>query len=176
MDQTLARFHGRLIKNAQILFKLSLGFSATTPKLKYLSSYASYRHTANADELELTREEESTGSTLLEHVSTYTLAAQVDTALGDLYPNRFESLDQMLQSAAWIARLIRNSFAHNPFAPQWKTYAECENKHFIVGDLISLNTRGLDGKYVHRRHYGGPLALLKLSEFVQERLKHDSST
>jgi hypothetical protein len=176
MDQSLAKFHGQLVKNAQILFKLSLGFSATLPKLGYLSSFASYRHTAHADELKLTREEEGVGSTLLEHVATYTLAVQIDTALGALYPTRFESADQMLRSAAWIARLVRNSFAHNPFAPKWKTYSECENKQFSVGSLISLDTTGLNGKYVDRGHYGGPLALLKLSEFIQERLERDSPT
>jgi len=176
MDQKLANFHGQLIKNAQILFKLSLGFSATLPELGYLSSFASYRHTAHADELKLTREEEGIGSTLLEHVTTYTLAVQIDTALGALYPSRFESADQILQSAAWIARLIRNAFAHNPFAPQWQTYLECENKQFTVHDFISLDTSGLNGKYVDRGHYGGPLALFKLSEFVREKLEHNSAT
>ena len=131
MDQSLAKFHGQLIKNAQILFKLSLGFSATLPELGYLSSFASYRHTAYADELKLTREEEGVGSTLSWSTSRRILWwVQIDTALGALYPTRFESADQMLRSAAWIARLVRNSFAHNPFAPKWKTYSECENQQF----------------------------------------------
>ena len=88
MDKDEANFHGQLIKNAQILFKLSLGFSAALPELGYLASFASYRHTAHADELKLTREEEGIGSTLLEHVAMYTLVVQIDTALGALYPTK----------------------------------------------------------------------------------------
>jgi hypothetical protein len=173
MDRTLAKFHARLLKQAQMLFKLSLGFSATLPQLGYLTSFASYSHTAHYNELELTREEERIGSSLLEHVATYTLAVQIDTALGALYPARFESSDQSLRSAAWIARLIRNSFAHNPFAPEWKTYSECDNKQFGVPGVISLDTTALNGTYVDREHYGGPLALLRLSHFVRKSLEDD---
>jgi hypothetical protein len=176
MDQNLARFHGQLIKNAQILFKLSLGFSATLPELNYYSSFASYRHTAQEPELKLTKEEEGFGSTLLEHVSIYTLAVQIDTALEALYPNRLKSADQVLLSSAWIARLIRNSFAHSPFAPLWKIGPSCADKQFTLSNVISLDTSGLNGKDVERRHYGGPLALLRLSEFVREKLERDYGT
>lgn len=176
MEQSIAKFHGQLIKNAQILFKLSLGFSATRPKLGYLSSFSSHGHNANSEELQLTEDEESFGSGLFEHVATYTLAVQLDTALGALYSNRFQSADQELRSAAWIARLLRNSFAHNPFAPKWEIYSECKDKQFTVGSLISLDTTTLNGQYVARQHYGGPLALLRLSELVCERLEHDSAT
>ncbi len=178
MDLELAKFHGELIENAEILFKLSLGFSATLPQLGYYSTLASYRHTANDADLRLTREEEGIGATLFEHVATYILAVQIDTALGALYPNRFENADQNLCCAARIARLIRNAFAHNPFAPEWKwkTNGPCENRQFVVPDIISLDTTGLSGKYVERRHYGGPLALLKLADFVRERLDHGRAT
>jgi hypothetical protein len=176
MNQILARFHGQLIKNAQILFKLSLGFSATLPELGYLTSFASYGYVALADELRLTREDEFDGARFLEHVATYTLAIQVDTSLEVLYPSRFESTDEMLRSAARIAHLIRNAFAHNPFAPQWKIPSVCDNKHYVVRNLISLKTSSLNGNYVDRKDYGGPLALLKLSEFVRGKLEHDSAT
>lgn len=175
MGRSIAKFHGELIENAQILFKLSLGFSVTLPKPGYLTSLTSYRHTADANKLKLTREEEGFRSTLLEHVATYTLAVQIDTALETLVPKRFESADQMLRSAAWIARLGRNAFAHNPFAPKWRI-GKCKNKKFAVRNIISLDTSGLNGEYVARDHYGGPLALLKLSEFVREKLEHDSAT
>ncbi len=71
--------HAERIKNAEILLKLSLGFSATLPELGYLSSLESYGQRVQGDELKLTKEEEGIGATLLEHVATYTLAVQIDT-------------------------------------------------------------------------------------------------
>ena len=170
MDLELAKFHRKLIENAEILFKLSLGLSATRPQLSYFSTLVSYRHTANESDLKLTREEEFFAASLFEHVATYTLAVQIDTALAAVYPSRFESSDKDVRCAVWVSRLIRNAFAHNPFAPEWKIYSECESKHYEVQDIISLDTTGLGGKYVERRHYGGPLALLRLAQFVRERL------
>ena len=72
----------------------------------------------------------------------------------------------MIKSASWIARLIRNAFAHNPFDPVWIIQAECKNKQYEVPGTISLDTSSIDGKRLLRIHYGGPLAILKLSEFV----------
>jgi hypothetical protein len=176
MDQSLAQFHGQLIKSSQILFKLSLGFSASLPKLGYLSSFASYRHTAHADELKLTREEEGFGSTLLEHVATYTLAVQIDTALGALYPTRFESADQMLRSAAWIARLVRNSFAHNPFAPTWKTYSELRKQTIQCGWLHFIGHDRFERQVCRPRTLRRPARTVKVigvySGEVRARLSH----
>ncbi len=169
-QRNLREFHSGLVKDAQMLFKLSLGFSATRPELGYLSSFASYQHLAHYDELKLTRDEEFASAGFFEHVATYTLAVQVDTALEVIYPNRFDSTDATLRSAARIAHLIRNAFAHNPFAPRWKISAVCKNTYYKVGDRIALDTTDLDGKYVEQPHYGGPLALLKLSEFVRVKL------
>lgn len=175
MNQNLARFHQQLIKNAQILFKFSHGISATSPELGYLASFANYRHTVTQEDLKLTREEEFVAASLFEHVATYILAIQIDTALEALYPNRLESADELIRSASSIARLIRTAFAHNPFAPQWKIDRPLSNKQLTVPDIISLDTRGLKGKNVEQRHYGGSLSLLKLSELVLDRLEHDSA-
>jgi hypothetical protein len=176
MDRASAQFHAQLIKNAQILFKFSLGISATRPELGYLQSFASYRHTANGDELQLTREDEFAAASFLEHVATYVLAVQIDTVLETAYPDRFQSTDQIVRSTSAIARLIRNAFAHNPFAPKWIIDRKFLNKEFVVPDVTSLDTTGLNGQYVDRAHYGGPLALLKLSEFVRGKLERDSAT
>lgn len=175
MDRNLAEFHGQLIKNAQTLFKFSLGTSATRPELGYLTSFASYQHTANEEDLKLTREQEFGAADLLEHVATYILAVQIDAALEAAYPNRLESADQIVRATSSIARLIRNAFAHNPFAPKWIVDRNVVNKEFTVPEIISLNTTDLNGKDVERRHYGGPLALLKLSAFVLDRVERDSA-
>jgi hypothetical protein len=139
MDQNLARFQRQLITNAQILFKFSLGISATRPKLGYLASFASYRHTANEEDLKLARKDEFFAADLLEHVATYVLAVQIDTALEALYPSRFKSADQIVRSASTITRLIRNAFAHNPFAPIWIIDRKAANKQFTVPDPRRLS-------------------------------------
>lgn len=85
-----------------------------------------------------------------------------------IIPDRFRHPNPNIRCASWIARLIRNAFAHNPFAPVWKTYAECKNQTYNVNDVISLKTTGLNGKPVERLDYGGPLALLRLLDFVKQ--------
>jgi hypothetical protein len=116
----------------------------------------------------LNREQEIFAATLLVHSATYLCAVQADTILQATTHDRFKHVNQNIRSASWIARLIRNAFAHNPFAPVWKTYPECENQIYSVENVISLNTAGLNGKPVRRLDYGGPLALLCLSDFVKE--------
>jgi hypothetical protein len=170
MPQSISDFHRELIKNAEILFKLAFGFSATHPQLGYLTQFNSYGHTARRKDLRLTKKEEFAGAGFLEHVATYTLAAQIDVALGELYPKRFESGNLELRSIAWIARLIRNAFAHNPFAPKWLIDRNVKNERFVVRNIISLDTTGLQGKYVARSDYGGPLALLGFSHVVRTKL------
>ena len=58
MDSQLAILHGKLIENAETLFKYSLGLSATRPQLSYYSALSSYGHTAKEADLKLTTEEE----------------------------------------------------------------------------------------------------------------------
>jgi hypothetical protein len=72
------------------------------------------------------------------------------------------------RSASQIVRLIRNAFAHNPFAPVWRIPRECENQTYNVNNTIALKTSGLNGKPLERLNYGGPLALLCLLEFIKQ--------
>lgn len=152
---------------------ISTTFQISGSKLDliYYNAFAYGLHTMTRAELELTKEQEELASILLVHSATYLCAVQADTVLQAIVPNRFNDSDPDIRSASWIARLIRNAFAHNPFAPVWKTYSECENKIYTVQNVISLNTTGLNGKPVERLHYGGPLALLKLLEFIKQLLE-----
>ena len=45
-----------------------------------------------------------------------------------------------------------------------------------VGDIIALDTTGLQGTPFDWRHYGGPLALLRLCQFVRFEILGDTST
>jgi hypothetical protein len=73
-----------------------------------------------------------------------------------------------LESAFQIARLIRNAFAHNPLIPTWEIRESFQNKTYVVPNVISLSTVGLDGKFLKRSDYGGPLSVLRLIEFAAE--------
>lgn len=105
---------------------------------------------------------------LLHHVAIYLLANQIDTFLQNLYKDRFNHSNPDIKSAAWIARLIRNSFSHNPFYPVWLIDRDAKNKIFSVKNILQLDTTNLNGKFLDRSHYGGPLALLLLSNFVKK--------
>jgi hypothetical protein len=70
-------------------------------------------------------------------------------------------------SASRIAWLLRNAFAHNPFAPTWKVHGQHDNQTYAVKDVIVLKTSGLNGQLLKRSHGGGPLALLRLLQFTK---------
>jgi hypothetical protein len=70
---------------------------------------------------------------------------------------------------------VRNAFAHAPFAPAWSIDLDCRDQVFEVPGIIKLDTSGLQGVAFDWRHYGGPLALLKLCRFARvEILKDDT--
>ncbi len=176
MDKTPSSERNEIVGSleaAEILLKFAFGISATfaandRPRLNYLEAFSWGKHVSQKAELELTEKQERIAPIFLEHVATYLCAVQVDTAFQQVVPERFQHADPAIQSAAWIARLVRNAFAHNPFAPTWKLYPECENRLFSVPGVIELNTTGLHDKPVARRDYGGPLAILRLLWFAKE--------
>lgn len=165
------KFHLKLIKDAQILLKYVLGIKATYPKLNYFDKFWYFNHVFTKKDLLLTDKEESHAFYIIEDVTAYLLTVQMDTALEATFNNRFSHRNKKIQSCAWIVRLIRNAFAHNPFCPIWKTYPECENKLYEIPNIIKLNTAGLHGKPVKKEHYGGLLSLLCLSQFLVKEMK-----
>jgi hypothetical protein len=78
-----------------------------------------------------------------------------------------------VQAAYQIARLIRNAFAHAPFAPMWSIDPDCRDKVFAVPDVIALDTTGLQGQPFDWRQYGGPLALFQLCRFARIQILKD---
>lgn len=158
----------KLLLYSEIFFKFAFAIHKSIPiKLNYLDKFSWGKHIARKVDLKLTKKEEYLAPGLLHHVATHILAVQIDTFLQERYGDRFNHLNNDIKSAAWIARLIRNAFAHNPFDPIWELHTECENKLYQIPGVIELKTQDLDGKRIKREHYGGPIALLKLSEFVR---------
>lgn len=160
-----------LLKNAEIQFKYAIALRANVPHLEYHEAFSYGRHVLFKPELALDGKQEESATSFIEHSAIYIMAVQIDTVLEVNFEDRFNHADRNIRSASWISRLIRNSFAHNPFAPVWQIYPECENKIFEVNDAIILNTEGLNNKPVKRMDFGGPLALLHLLHFVQKIAK-----
>jgi hypothetical protein len=90
-------------------------------------------------------------------------------------PKQWKTTDDNVAVAYHIARLVRNAFAHAPFAPTWKIHPELQNCVFIIDSVVELNTGGLDGTAFDWKHYGGPLALLRLCQYVRHEILNDPS-
>lgn len=90
-------------------------------------------------------------------------------------PKPWKASDADVAVAYHIARLVRNAFAHAPFAPTWMIHSELQNHVFIIDGVIELRTGGLHGTAFDWRHYGGPLALLRLCQYVRHNILNDPS-
>ena len=120
--------------------------------------------------LALTREEEEQAADALEHASTYLAAQQIDAVLAENFSDRFEHADPDIRTAACIASILCDSLADNHFGGTWKIPAKWNWREFKIEGVIALDTQKIADKPVRRRDYGGPLALLKLIDFVRKSL------
>lgn len=160
---------------AELQFKLALAVSTTCvdseeSPLQYLTTFIHGEHTASEEELSLNKDQERFASVLLEHSATYLMVVQLNSVLGEAIPNRLQHPDKDIRDASQIIRLIRNAFAHDPFEPTWEIKPCWDNQIFEVKGIISLNTTELNGEKVKKKDYGGPIALLHLSQFIKELL------
>ena len=152
-----------LLANAIAHWKLVFGITATRPSISYLSSFSFGVHSLAAAELSLQPHEEAAAFSALEHTSTFLCVNQAHAVLEKL-GNPLS--DETINAAFQIARLLRNSFAHDPFSPTWLFGNSWDNKVLEVPGVIRIDTTGLKGQRVIRAHYGGPLAILKLTQYV----------
>jgi len=135
---------------AELQFKFALGISAAVisndePVCSELSVFSWGRHRTEPGELFLTKKQERLASSMVEHTATYAMAVQLDRALQDLLTDRFHHANADLRAASWIARLIRNAFAHDPLNPVWKVQPEAIDRRFVLDGVIELDTKALDG-------------------------------
>lgn len=126
-----------------------------------------YRDTA------LRKDQGDFAASCLQRSATYMLAMAVKDALRIAVSDPKNSNDPNVRSAYQIARLIRNAFAHAPFAPIWSIDADCRDQPFEVPSVIRLDTTALNGQPFDWRHYGGPLALLQLARYVRHEILGD---
>lgn len=145
------------------------------------------------EEMALRQEQADYAAWLVQHSATLTMAVAVKDAIEAVVPALSDAVrrdgNSILQAVAdaitssaskpWnvsedqiakayhISRLIRNAYAHAPFAPKWKINRHIQNDTFMIPNVIRLSTYGLDGKPLDWRHYGGLLALYQLCRFTR---------
>jgi hypothetical protein len=75
--------------------------------------------------------------------------------------------EDLVAAAYHVSRLIRNAYAHSPFAPRWSINSQLQNETFAIPNVIELRASGLHGKDFDWQHYGGLLALFQLCRFTR---------
>lgn len=133
------------------------------------------RHSVEFHEVALSPDGADFAAMCLQRSATYLMAVQIQEAL-TVFANGSarHHTDANIRCSFEIARLIRNGFAHHPMRPIWNIDPPCRDKVYSVAEIICLNTLGLEGKPFDWQDYGGPLALLRLSEFVRTKILGDA--
>lgn len=125
------------------------------------------------DELALSREDIELANSTLRHCTTFLLAVTVETALGKVFGKPLKSADANVVTAARIAKVLRNAFAHDPFYPSWKFQDKGNIGHFEIPGVISVNTMDLEGKPVIWEDYEGQIALLNFVEHCKSLIREE---
>lgn len=131
------------------------------------------KHTVRYSEVTLSREEADFAARKLQRSATFLMASAALEAIRATIANPKTHGDHRVVTAYQISRMIRNAFSHSPFNPIWRIDADCHDRQFEITDVIRLDTTGLDSIPFDWRHYGGPLALLRLSHFVRRECLAD---
>ena len=169
----------RQLFTAELQFRLAsavrLAVTGNRQPLDLPIEWTQGRHHIRYEEIALRQDQADYAACFLHRSSTYLMAVVVKDAVRAVVPDPKSSSDSNVRAAYQIARLIRNAFAHAPFSPTWSIDPDCRDQTFAIPDLIELNTAGLHGTAFDWRHYGGPLALLRLCKFVRIEILNDQS-
>lgn len=170
--------HIRHLRAAEAQFRLAtaarLAVTVGHQPLDLPIQWSHGRHVVSYSEVALSREEADFAAWSLQRSATFLMASAALEAIRATIANPKSHSDPKVASAYQIACLVRNAFAHRPFNPIWRIDPDCRNSRFEVAGVIQLDCTGLDSKPFDWRHYGGPLALLRLSQFVRSDLLGDS--
>lgn len=164
---------------AELQFRLASAVRlATTLKAQPLDlpmEWTHGQHRVRYEEIALRQDQAEFAALFLHRSSTFLMAVAMKDAIRAVVPDPKASSDPNVRSAYQVARLVRNAFAHAPFAPIWSIDADCRDEVFSVPDVISLDTTGLHGVLFDWRHYGGPIAMFRLCRFVRFVILKDDS-
>ena len=134
------------------------------------------KHRVRYDEIALSEDDADYAAWNLHRSATFLMAVAMKDAIRVAVHDPKTDSNADVRSAYQISRLIRNAFAHAPFHPIWSIDPDCRDRVFSVRDLLTLDTTGLHDQPFDWRHYGGPLALLRLSQFVRAEILKDTES
>lgn len=167
-------FQIRLLKAAEVQFRLASAVRlATTSKRQPLDlpiEWSHGKHKVKYKEIALSHEEADWAACDMHRATTYLMAVQIRNAVKNIFQDPRNHKNENIRSTYQIARLIRNAFAHQPFHPIWVIDEDCKDKIFEIKNIIKLDTHNLDGECFDWHHYGGTLALLRLSQFTRKNI------
>jgi len=176
MTPELEKHLGNLF-TAELQFRLAssvrLAVTGNRQPLDLPMEWTHGRHRVRYKEIALRQDQADYAASFLHHSATYLMAVAIKDAIRAAVPDPKKSANSDVRAAYQIARLIRNAFAHAPFAPTWSIDDVCRDTTFAIAGVIELNTAGLQGKPFDWRHYGGPLALFRLCRFVRSEILKD---
>jgi hypothetical protein len=188
---------------AELQFRLTsavrLAVTSNRQPLDLPTVWTHGQHEVRYEEIALRQDQADYAAVLLQQSATLTMAvaakdaieavasslpkaikgarADIDRTIRDsisvVDPKLWKASDDDVATAYHIARLIRNAFAHTPFAPTWMIHPELRNRIFVIDGVIELRTSGLHGTVIDWRHYGGPLALFRLCRYVRTDILND---
>lgn len=96
------------------------------------------------------------------------LAMELNSALEKKFGNwktRCVHKDELLRNSSIVVWLLRNSVAHNILDPVWSINDPVlQNRQSPITNILTFDTTGLNGQSLERFHFGGPIALFRLSE------------
>jgi hypothetical protein len=169
---------GRLF-TAELQFRLASAVRLATTlgyqPLDLPTAWSHGRHVVAYPEVGLRQDQADFAACYLHRSATYLMAVAMRDAIAETVADPKNSTDAGTRNAYQIARFVRNAFAHNPFDPVWSIDANCQGQVFEVPDIVRLDTTGLNGTRFDWYHYGGPLALLKLCQYVRFDILHDTA-
>jgi len=175
------------IKLAELRFRLAslIKFAIRSKSLSFNTetSWVYGEQTAYQKELALTRDQSELAAHLLFHSSTHELASVLKESMVKVcmdgkgqIKDIFDSKRELIERALRISNIIRTAYSDNSGNPVWKIPKDKRNTDKIVlENIISLDLNALNGKPVLSEHYGGPLALFRLSRFVRKNLLGDNA-
>jgi hypothetical protein len=163
---------------AELQFRLAsavrLAVTMNAQPLDLPTEWSHGKHKVQYKEIALRKDQADYAAWHLQNSATFLMAVAIKDAIKVTISDPKNHSDKNVRDAYQIARLIRNAFAHSPFRPVWSIDKDCQNKIFEVEDIIRLDTKNLQGTTFDWRHYGGPLAILKLCQFVRFEILKDS--
>lgn len=135
--------------------------------------WAHGKHKVKYKEIALRKDQADYAAWHLHNSATFLMAVAIKDAIKTVVTDPKNHSNASIRNSYQISRLIRNAFAHSPFRPVWSIDQDCQDSIFKVKDIITLDTKGLHGTPFNWRHYGGPLAILRLSQFVRFEILKD---